>query len=61
MPKKKNACPVCNKQDEVIPIVYGLPDPILGEKEKQGKVQLGGCVISDSDPQWYCKRDRIEF
>lgn len=58
---KKPACPKCNKKDEVIPISYGFPTPEVFEKEQQGKVKLGGCCIELDGPDWYCKRDDIEF
>jgi len=61
MPKKKIACPICGKKDMVIPIIYGMPDEELFEESEQGKVHLGGCVIGSEDPEWYCKRDEIEF
>ncbi|TBW29949.1 carboxypeptidase-like regulatory domain-containing protein [Gramella sp. KN1008] len=54
-------CPVCNKKDEVIPIVYGLPREEIFKKAEEGKVKLGGCVVSTCDPQWYCKRDKKSF
>jgi hypothetical protein len=51
-------CPVCRKQDKVIPIVYGL----LNSDKGNGKTfKLGGCNISYCDPHWYCKRDKTEF
>jgi hypothetical protein len=54
-------CPICKKEDQVIPIEYGIPRKRLVRKAKRGKVKLGGCVIKDCDPDWYCKRDDKEF
>lgn len=54
-------CPVCRKTKHVIPIVYGLPASGLIEQEKQGKVVLGGCLVSYCDPNWFCKKDKIRF
>ncbi|SDL75580.1 Carboxypeptidase regulatory-like domain-containing protein [Salinimicrobium catena] len=54
-------CPVCNKKDEVIPVVYGMPTEKTMKKADQGKVKLGGCVVSDCEPKWYCKRDKRWF
>ena len=55
------ACPICNKRDKVIPIIYGLPGNKLMTQAKNGKVRLGGCIVSGCDPSKYCKRDKKEF
>lgn len=61
--KKNKLCPVCERKDEVIPIRYGLivnnSKKDKGENTKEYKE--GGCVITGCDPNWYCKRDEIEF
>lgn len=54
-------CPVCGKTDMVIPIAYGFPGPSMMEDSKKGELKLGGCLITDSDPEWYCKRDDKSF
>ncbi|WP_197070418.1 carboxypeptidase regulatory-like domain-containing protein [Hymenobacter sp. DG25B] len=54
-------CPVCMKEDQVIPIVYGLPSKRMMERAKNNKIKLAGCQITGCDPQWYCKRDEREF
>ncbi len=59
--KNEKTCPVCQKHDEVIPIIYGEPRKRLFKDSLKGKVRLGGCVISDCDPNWFCKRDEKEF
>ncbi|EMR01571.1 hypothetical protein ADICEAN_03308 [Cesiribacter andamanensis AMV16] len=56
-----NVCHICKKQDEVIPIAYGLPMNSTFRRAKKGKVYLGGCVVTYCDPNWYCKRDKIVF
>ncbi len=43
--KNDKTCPVCKKQDKVIPIIYGLPSPGLVKEAKEGKVRLGGCQV----------------
>ena len=58
---KNMTCPVCNKKDEVVPVVYGMPTEKTMREADQGKVKLGGCVISGCDPKWYCKRDETWF
>ena len=47
--------------DLLIPIVYGLPGKRLMKKSKKGKIKLGGCIVTDCDPKWYCKKHEIEF
>ena len=54
-------CPVCNRSDMVIPIVYGFPGEELFEESEKGLVMLGGCCVDDGNPGWYCKRDKKEF
>jgi hypothetical protein len=56
-------CPVCKKKNKVIPIRYGLLGSIKGDPLKNNgrTFKAGGCKISDCDPHWYCKRDKIEF
>ena len=54
-------CPVCNKKNNVTRIVYGYPSLKLLKAASKGKVKLGGCVITDCDPKWYCSKDKIEF
>lgn len=55
------SCPICNKIDEAIPILYGEPTKRSLKKAMKGKLYLGGCIISHCDPHWYCKRDKIKF
>lgn len=54
-------CPICNKTDVTIPIVYGDPTKKGIKLAKKGEIKLGGCVISHCDPKWYCKRDGVSF
>jgi hypothetical protein len=58
---KEPECPVCHQSDEVIPIVYGLPGYELAQKSEQGRIRLGGCMVTPDDPHWYCKRDDFEW
>ena len=55
MSGKSGVCPSCGTS-EVLRIVYGLPDHELAEQARQGKVALGGCVITGEDPEWRCGR-----
>jgi hypothetical protein len=45
----------------VIPIVYGFPSHELFEEAEKGLVKLGGCCVKQDSPEWYCKRDNVEF
>ena len=49
-----STCPTCGS-DRVVPIVYGMPSMEAVEDYDAGKVQLGGCVITDNDPHWSCR------
>lgn len=57
-------CPVCQKQNKVIPIHYGM---FIGtgnrsSMKKAGKTfKVGGCKVTGCDPNWYCKRDKKSF
>jgi len=60
----KNEKPKCTKgghTDSIIPIVYGLPTQKTMKKANKGLVHLGGCIISDCDPHYYCTIHKIEF
>ncbi len=50
-------CPICHMSDQVIPIEYGLIKSRPGDGAGK-KYMLGGCLVSDCDPHWYCKRDK---
>jgi hypothetical protein len=59
---RPDECPKCGKKP-VAYILYGLPDfsPELEKKCDEGKVVLGGCVVSDDDPKWQCTGCRANF
>jgi predicted RNA-binding Zn-ribbon protein involved in translation (DUF1610 family) len=52
--KTKNVCPKCGSSN-VIPIIYGLPSYEAFLESKEGKIKLGGCIVSDDNPNWHCK------
>ena len=43
-------CPQCGSRDGVREIDWGFPAPELD----QSKYVMGGCCISDDDPEWAC-------
>jgi hypothetical protein len=52
-------CPK-NHTDNIIPIVYGLPNKRMMSKSKKGRIKLGGCDPSFCE-KWYCKTHNISF
>ena len=52
--RKQFQCSKCGSE-KVVPIVYGLPGPELEREWEKGAVELGGCIIRDNNPQYYCK------
>jgi len=53
----KPPCHICGKRDMVVPIIYGYGTDELFKRYKEGKVEIGGCIIRDCQPKWHCKRD----
>jgi len=53
LPKGLKVCPKC--EGDLIPIVYGYPGPEMVESADRGEILLGGCIVSDNDPQFRCK------
>lgn len=53
--------PTCpeNHTDNIIPIVYGFIAQAADSKNDE--IRLGGCIVTDCDPKYYCKRHQIEF
>ena len=53
--RKPRKCPQCGTA-RIADILYGMPifDSELEKELKDGKIALGGCVISDNDPTWKC-------
>ena len=45
-------CPQC-KSENTVPIVYGLIDDF--GQDDEGDYELGGCVVTDNDPDYSCK------
>jgi hypothetical protein len=68
----KTVCPKCNKHDQTVPIRYGLGTSIVFQHidSKGDTIRTpydnknyydGGCVTSEVDPKYFCKRDKIKF
>jgi hypothetical protein len=59
--KSPESCPKCGSLN-VVPIYYGLPGgPEVMEAAKQGKIALGGCLVTGSDPQKQCQACGTRF
>ena len=57
---KPSACLVCDS-DKILNIVYGYPADSLDKDAQEGKVILGGCCVTDDDPQWQCEKCGTDF
>jgi hypothetical protein len=59
----KDYKPVCpfNHKDSIVRIVYGFPSGKNMRKAKEGKIYLGGCIITNCDPKYYCKIHKLEL
>ena len=38
-----------------------MPVPDTVEEAEKGKVMLGGCCVTDDDPDWHCKECEYEW
>jgi hypothetical protein len=57
---KPAACPHCGS-DDLVPIVYGLPDSTMSDAASKNEISLGGCVVMlGHSPAWYCRACRKE-
>ena len=52
-------CPTCGRP--ATPIVYGMPDDQLIEESGLGLVSIGGCLIGEDSPAYYCSSCQQEF
>jgi len=57
---KNNICPVCQKSDMVIPILYETASKKMIKLARKGKAYLGG-HRTGCDPTFYCKRDSLKY
>lgn len=55
------SCPVCHSAEQVIPIAYGYPGMEMFEAAQRKEIILGGCIISDESPPWYCEACHESF
>lgn len=59
---KKIKCPYCGSNN-IAKILHGLPtfSKKLDEDIKWGKVVLGGCCVTDDDPDKHCNSCNKDF
>ncbi len=53
LPMSNDRCTECGRHG--IPILYGLPSPHARVLAAVGLLRLGGCVVTDDDPNWVCR------
>jgi len=58
--KQKPTC-IGGHTDHIVPIIYGMPTEEMMRKAELGLVHVGGCVMSDSDPKFYCTSHETEL
>ena len=58
---KVSSCPECGKSDVVVPILYGYPSDEAMEAAERDEIVLAGCMVSDLDPNYYCRRCLVAF
>ena len=53
--RKPTKCPKCNSK-RIAKIIYGMPyySPETEKLIQEGKIVLGGCIVTDDDPVWEC-------
>ncbi len=54
MNSKRYKCPKCG-QTTGVRIIFGYPGPDLCEAAKRGEIELGGCCVTDNDPNFHYK------
>ena len=56
------ACPSC-KAKAGRPILRGMPSPEVGQALAKGviDVALGGCCVSEDDPDYVCRACGVQF
>ena len=46
-------CPEC-RSESVIPVIYGMPAALTFAAEQEGRLRLGGIMMSEDSPDWSC-------
>jgi hypothetical protein len=53
-------CPSC-ESEEVAKITHGYPGLEMLEALDRGEIVLGGCCVTEDDPEWHCKDCEYEW
>lgn len=56
----KKVCPFCNSNN-VVKILYGMPNRLGIEEYEKGLIHLGGCCVSPVDYKYHCKGCNGDF
>jgi hypothetical protein len=48
----ETVCPDCG--GELVPVLYGYPSAEAFKAAQRGELALGGCCVTDDDPNWQC-------
>jgi hypothetical protein len=59
-PSGPGPCPHCSSSD-VVRIVWGFPTLNAFRDAEAGRVALGGCCVTDQDPEWHCMECGKDF
>ncbi len=51
---EKIKCPACGAKN-VVKICYGLPTYETFLEAQAGKIKLGGCIVEENSPEYFCK------
>ena len=54
-------CPKCNSSESVLKIIYGYPGPEMQLDYYEGKIRLGGCEMSETNPDYHCGSCKYEW
>ena len=59
---KPNKCPIC-ESISIADILYGLPanSKDLSMALEKKRIVLGGCCVTDNDPEWHCNECGYEW
>ena len=60
--RKPKKCPACSSH-RITEIIYGMPEfsAKLEKDLSSGRIILGGCCITDDDPEWQCADCQMEL
>ena len=60
VPRKPRKCPKCGKTT-VVKILYGMPTEESMQLAEEGKLVIGGCCITEKNPDWAWTNCKVEY